>query len=347
MFVSDFHLGTRKRTSEKQSPCHRAGRRILIGGAVAAVVLLAQMASAESSVDISTGVTYVERVSGPLKADIYVPKGDGPFPGMIVVHGGAWAMGTREQLAGAALFLAEHGYTAVSIEYRLAPQDKWPAQIYDCAAAVRFMRTHAREYKIDPTRIGGYGYSAGGHLVALLGAIKGDELREPGVAADAPSARLQAVLAGGAPCDFRSLAPDSDRIAYWLGGTPAQKPDAYRDASPANYVTAESPPMFFFHGGSDELVPIRSPQAMVERLRDAGVTADFYTVQGAGHIPAALDPMAREHALQFADRVLKAKGADATTIAADKGGTGNTRADAAHEDAAARSSDAVEMSHAQ
>jgi triacylglycerol lipase len=187
----------------------------LIAAATLALTLPLQRVSAESNVDISTGVTYVQRDAGPLKADIYVPKGEGPFPGVLVVHGGAWAIGTREQLAGAALFLAEHGYTAVSIEYRLAPQDKWPAQIYDCAAAVRWMREHASQYKIDPNKIGGFGYSAGGHLVALLGVLKDEELREPGVAADAPSARLQLVLAGGAPCDFRLLPPDNDRLAYW------------------------------------------------------------------------------------------------------------------------------------
>jgi acetyl esterase/lipase len=316
---------------------------LVVAAAVMAIGVTAvggSATAAESSVDISTGVTYAQRDSGPLKADVYVPKGAGPFPGMIVVHGGAWAMGTREQLAGAALFLAEHGYTAVAIEYRLAPQDKWPAQIYDCEAAVRWMRAHAAEYKIDPARIGGYGYSAGGHLVALLGALTDDQLREPGVSPDAPSARLQVVLAGGAPCDFRSLPPDSDRVAYWLGGTPAQKQDVYRDASPANYITATAPPMFFFHGDSDELVPIRSPQKMVERLKEAGVTADFYIVKGAGHIPAALDQTAREKALAFADHVLKGAptAAEAVKIG-DMGGGG--------EDGPARSNGGVETSHVQ
>jgi acetyl esterase/lipase len=305
-------------------------RWIALVAALVTMALWLEPAAAESEVDISTGVAYCQRDAGPLKADIYLPKGVGPFPGMLVVHGGAWAMGTREQLAGAALFLAEHGYTAVSIEYRLAPQDKWPAQIYDCAAAVRWMRAHASEYKIDPTRIGAFGYSAGGHLAALLGVLGDDQLRESGVAADAPSARLQVVLAGGAPCDFRVIAPDSDRLAYWLGGTPAEKPDAYRDASPANYVTASASPMFFFHGESDELVQIRSPQKMVERLRELGVPAEFYTVKGAGHIPAALDQTAREKALAFADHVLK-----------------GVPLPAEQEDASASTNTAIETNHAE
>jgi triacylglycerol lipase len=273
--------------------------------ATIACLASAEMASADTNVDISTGVVFAQRDAGPLKADVFVPKGEGPFPGMLVVHGGAWMMGTREQLAGAALFLAEHSYVAVAIDYRLAPQDKWPAQIYDCSAAVRWMREHAKEYKIDPAKIGAFGYSAGGHLVALLGVLKDDELREPGVAADSPSAQLQVVLAGGAPCDFRLIPPDNDRLAYWLGGTPSDKPDAYRDASPAKYVAAGDPPMFFFHGDSDELVQMRSPQKMVERLHDLGIESEFYTVKDAGHIPAAMDQGARQRALEFADHVLK------------------------------------------
>ena len=187
-------------------------------------------------------------------------------------------------MAGIAQGLAKHGYTAVAISYRLAPQDKFPAQIYDCQAAVRWLRANAAKYKVDPDRIGGFGYSAGGHLVALLGALDDDDFREPGVPADAPSARLQVVVAGGAPCDFRVLPADSERLAYWLGGTPAEKPDAYREASPASYVTSDDPPMFFFHGETDELVPIRSPQRMVDELKEAGVPVEMCEVAGAGHI---------------------------------------------------------------
>jgi acetyl esterase/lipase len=310
-------------------PC--GGGPILVSAAAIAFSPVAQAAVAEPTIEITPGVTFVQRDSGPLKADLYVPKGAGPFPAVLVIHGGGWMMGTREQLAGAAVYLAEHGYTAVTIEYRLAPQDKWPAQIYDCAAAVRWMRAHASEYKIDPTRIGAYGYSAGGHLAALLGVLKDDELREPGVAADAPSARVNVVLAGGAPCDFRAIPPDNDRLAYWLGGTPADKPDAYRDASPINYVTADDPPMYFFHGDSDELVPIRSPEKMVEKLRSAGVATDFYEVKGAGHIPAAMDKEALARAMAFADHVLK--GEPLKTETANTGtenGTARASDDASH-----------------
>jgi triacylglycerol lipase len=214
-------------------------------------------------------------------------------------------MGSRAQLAAVAMALAQRGYTAAAISYRLAPEHPFPAQLHDCQAAVRWLRRQAAEYKIDPSHIGGYGYSAGGQLVALLGTLGDDAIREPGLPGSAPSARLQAVVAGGAPCDFRPLPPHSQSLAYWLGGTRAANPEAYRLASPAAFVTADDPPMFFFHGARDALVPIRSPQRMMELLANSGVAAEMYTVERSGHFTALFDSEALRLAVAFTDRYLK------------------------------------------
>jgi acetyl esterase/lipase len=261
--------------------------------------------AAEPAGDVFRNRIYIERESGPLGADLYVPPGKGPFPAVLVVHGGAWTMGSRVQLATVAMSLAQHGYTAATISYRLAPQHPFPAQIYDCQAAVRWLRQQAAEFKIDSTRIGGFGYSAGGQLVALLGTLGDQDFREAGVADDAPSARLQAVVAGGAPCDFRVLPANSRRLAYWLGDTRAARPEAYRIASPAAFISADDPPMFFFHGAQDLLVPISSPKRMVELLSGVGVAAEMRTIQNAGHIEALLDSETLQLALAFVDRYLK------------------------------------------
>jgi triacylglycerol lipase len=275
---------------------------------VLCVLLWARATDAsEPDVDVVRNQVYVERESGALAADIYRPQGSGPFPGVLVVHGGAWTMGTRAQLAAVALALAKHGYTAAAISYPLAPKDPFPAQIYDCQAAVRWLRENAGEFKIDPARIGGFGYSAGGQLVALLGTLGDDDFREKGIPADAPSSRLQAVVAGGAPCDFRMLPANSPRLAYRLGGTRSDKPEAYRFASPAAFISSDDPPMFFFHGAKDALVPIRSPRRMVELLAISGVSAEFHTIQGAGHIGALFDRETLKMALAFADRNLKSE----------------------------------------
>lgn len=252
------------------------------------------------SFDVAYGEVYANHESGPLKADLYVPTSEGPHPGVLVVHGGAWYTGTRAQLAGVARRLASNGFTAVAISYRLAPQHKFPAQIEDCKTAVRWMREHADRLKLDPSRIGGFGYSAGAHLVALLGTTDPDDGLE-GVddPSTAPSTRLQAVCGGGAPCDFRPMPPDNKMLAFWLGGTPAEQPEQYRRASPAEFVSADDPPMFFFHGEADRLVPAESPQRMVAALRSVGVPADLYIAPKMGHLIAVMDPTSLEKSLRF------------------------------------------------
>jgi acetyl esterase/lipase len=193
--------------------------------------------------------------------------------------------------------LAEDGYTCVSINYRLAPKHRFPAQIEDCRAAVAWMRAHQDKLKLDPKRIAGFGYSAGGHLVSLLATA--DVLK------DEPDTRLQCVVAGGAPCDFRPLPAKWDFLAYWLGGTREANPEAYELASPMKYVTADDPPAFFYHGEEDKLVPRFSPEQMVESLKKAGVDASIYLVPKAGHIEAFFSDDAVGKAISFLNLQLK------------------------------------------
>ncbi len=254
-------------------------------------------------------VTYVERDGGPLLADVLVPPGEGPFPAVLVVHGGAWMTGNKSKMAPVGRLLAEHGYVACTINYRLAPKNPFPAQIEDCKAAVRFLRSHAAEYHLDPQRIGAFGYSAGGHLVALLGTTDpASGLEGSDAPADGPSTRIQCVVAGGAPCDFRAMPPGNQRLAYWLGGTRAEKPDAYELASPTKFVSKDDPPVFFYHGEADSLVPPDSPRGMHAELKTAGVPSELFTVPKAGHVEAVRDPAALAAALEFLDKHLKGAG---------------------------------------
>ena len=299
-----------------------ASRACLVSVTWLLVCVAAPAAEVKHAYTHDRGVTYSSPGGQRLKAEVYAPKGAGPFPGVLVVHGGAWRLGNRFHLAFAAERLAERGYTAVSIDYRLAPKHVYPAQIEDCQAAVRWMRTHAKKYRIDAERIGGYGYSAGGHLVALLGVL-GDEddagamgdakndgepsrdARAAGKAADQPSARLQAVVAGGAPVNFELLPRNTKALAYWLGGTRGEKPDVYRQASPTTHVTADDPPMFFFHGAADALVPRLSPQVMVGLLTAVKVPAKMHVIEDAGHIQAMFDAQALEASIAFLDERLQ------------------------------------------
>ncbi|WP_428307388.1 alpha/beta hydrolase fold domain-containing protein [Lacipirellula sp.] len=284
------------------------GRRIL-GLALAAASLLAAGQQAFSGeFKAKYGEIYAERESGPLKADLYIPEGEGPFPGVLVVHGGAWRMGARGDISGAAQMLAQHGFTAIAISYRLAPAHKFPAQILDCKEAIRWMRTNAKQLKIDPDHIGGFGYSAGAHLVSLLGTTdEKDGLEGVNDPKSVPSTRIQCVACGGAPCDLRPLPADVDGLAFFLGGSRAQCPEQYRLASPAAFVTPDDPPMFFYHGEDDQLVPIASPENMQVALKAAGIASDLYVVPYLGHTAAAVDRKAIERSIAFLEDHLKPK----------------------------------------
>jgi len=225
-----------------------------------------------------------------LKADIYLPPGEGPFPGVLCIHGGAWATGNKSQVTTIARRLAAAGYVAVAINYRLAPKHQFPAQFEDCRAALRWMQHRAEEYRIDEKRLAAWGYSAGGHLAALLAT------REKA---------LKTAVAGGAPCDFRDIPDDETALSYWLGGTRAEIPRLYEAASPAAYVSANTRPIFFYHGRQDRLVDIGHPMAMATLLRERGVTTRLHVLEEAGHIKAFVDGKAVEAGIKFLDEIFK------------------------------------------
>ena len=168
--------------------------------------------------------------SGPgyeLTLDVYVPDRPSLAPALLAVHGGSWRSGTKLNWFRHARKLARAGFVVVAINYRHAPEFKFPAQIHDCKAAVRWMRRHAGEYGIDPDRIGAIGYSAGGHLVALLATSDVDDGLEGDLAAgdQGISSRVQAVAIGGAPCHFEWIDEDSRTLNFWLGSTRRQNPE--------------------------------------------------------------------------------------------------------------------------
>ena len=113
---------------------------------------------------------------------------------------------------------------------------------------------------------------------------------------------------------------DSDRVAFWIGGTRDKMPNEYRDASPASFITADDPPMYFFHGQQDLLVPVESPTEMVKLLKGAHVTAEMCVVNDAGHIQALFDRGALEHGLAFADKYLKTEPVGKTLAEPQTGG---------------------------
>lgn len=229
-----------------------------------------------------------------LQGDLYQPRGAGPFPGVVMVHGGGWDGRDRRDMDGISKKLARRGYLVLNIDYRLAPQFLYPASLEDTRQATRWLRANARALKLDAGRIAGWGYSAGAHLVALA------------ATADAGAAtRLQAVVAGGLPSDLPHY-PVSPIITRYIGAPYAQKEAVWIEASPARRVTKDSPPMFVYHGSWDRLVYPDDAQTMKAALDAAGVRNELYLVHGLGHILTfVLGFGAETSGMDFLDRTLR------------------------------------------
>lgn len=224
-----------------------------------------------------------------------MPNGRGPFPGVLVVHGGSWKRGNKQRMARIAERLAQRGYVAVSIDYRLAPADRFPAQLQDCQAAVRWMRVNAGRLQLDPARIAGFGYSAGAHLVALLATSSDDD--------GLPDARLQAAVLGATPVDLAQF-PENAVFESVLGFSVEERPDLYSLASPLTFVTPDDPPMFLYHGADDWMVDASHSHRMLEALERAQVPTTYLEVPG-GHVATFLfDEEPVRHAIDFLDRWL-------------------------------------------
>ncbi len=229
------------------------------------------------------------RVDGEaIHADMFRPDDEAIYPLVIVIHGGAWSAGDKWNVADHARELAQAGFVAVAINYRLAPAHPLPEQISDCRAALVWAVSQAERWRADPRRVCLWGYSAGGHLASLLATAPLPN--DPAVCA---------VVAGGAPCDFEFLSRDSTALAHVLGGTREQIPDVYLQASPMEHATAEAPPFFFFHGETDALVPPSCSRRMYARLRELQVESEYHLVPARGHFMTFIDPQSRRLAIDF------------------------------------------------
>jgi acetyl esterase/lipase len=220
-----------------------------------------------------------------LHAEIAYPKGAvGPLPAVIYIHGGGWIGGSHKQAPIAEL--AKAGYFAASIEYRLSGEAKWPAQIEDCMLGVRWLRANAAKYGVDPNRIGVWGASAGGHLVACLGTMADEKALQvggyPGV-----SSGVQAVVDYFGPTDFvdpGKYTPAAIELTEQLFGVSHQEnPELWRSGSPLAFVKAGDPPMLMIHGEQDGLVPIAQSLVFDTALTKAGVPHQLVIVKNADH----------------------------------------------------------------
>ena len=239
--------------------------------------------------NVARDLTYVVSNGQRQRLDIAWPKHGGPHPLVILIHGGGWSGGDKSAYLSEMRVLAGQGYAAASVSYRLAsaPFNVFPAAVEDVRCAVRWLRTNAATYEIDPSRIAAMGSSAGGHLSAMLGTAANVE----GLDGDCPireaSPRVSAVVAVAGPHDIRTAGPlDSNQRAMvenFLGTSPEADPERALLASPAVHADAGDPPFLLIHGTADDVVPIHQSRSMRDTLRAAGVPVTLLELHGVGH----------------------------------------------------------------
>ncbi len=244
------------------------------------------------------------------RLDLFVPgfpAGQNVIPRPLVVwfHGGSWKWGNKNGCP--ILWLSDYGYAVASVNYRLSQHAKFPAQIEDCKAAIRFLRAHAGEYGVDPERVGVWGASAGGHLAALLGTTGHTRDFDAGDHLD-QSSRVQCVIDWFGPTDFLRYGnppePGADTpesaITDLLGGTISQDCAQARRASPVYFVQPDAAPFLIVHGDADRVVPLQQSEELDAALKKAGVESTLEVVPGAGHSgPEFLQQRYLEEAARF------------------------------------------------
>ena len=278
------------------------------------------------NVQVTRDVVYGKGGARDLKLDIAHPKQRPaePMPVLVWIHGGGWRAGNKTGGMRRLLPFAQRGYFCASIEYRLTGEAIFPAQIHDCKCAIRYLRAKARQYHLAPDRIGVWGSSAGGHLVALLGTSGGvKELEGTGGWPD-QSSRVQAVCDFCGPSDFaamveskRPLSRDPSRAPEMLlfGGPFEKVKDKARQASPVTHASADDPPFLIVHGDEDPVVPLDQGFRMYKALLKAGASPDLYIADGVGH-GIGMTPQVTQEVTAFFDKHLR--GARPSTPAAAK-----------------------------
>ena len=268
-------------------------------------------ATLPAGVRVVKDIVYTRVGTRDLLLDLYLPeKQEGVLPVVVWVYGGAFRGGSKNDgQTGTATWLVPRGYAVAAFNYRLSQDAKFPAQIEDCKAAVRWVRANATTYQLDPNRIAAWGASAGGHLSAMLGTSSSTK----------DSSRVQAVVDFYGPTDFLKMdgaaipggqkhdPPDSPE-SQLVGGPIQENKDKVARANPITYVSADAPPFLILHGERDPLVPVNQSELLFEALKAAGANVTFHKIAGAGHGgPQFGTPMICAMVLAFLDLHLKGK----------------------------------------
>lgn len=247
---------------------------------------------AVADVNYALNREYNQVAGQSLQLDVAWPKTPGPHPLVVTIHGGGWRSGDRLGFREVVAWLAGQGYAAATLDYRLINQPQagdnlFPAAVQDVRCALRWLRAHAAEFSIDPTRVVALGGSAGGHLSSMLGVASDVAGLDGACATSGQELRVLATVSLAGPQDLRKSsgfdASNLYLVTDFLGCAPEDCPAKASLASPQAHVNAGDPPFLLLHGQADALVPISQSRGMHAALHQAGVRATLVEVPGLGH----------------------------------------------------------------
>jgi acetyl esterase/lipase len=265
---------------------------------------------AGDEVEIKKDVVYGTGGGEEMRLDIASPAGlDHPVPAIIAIHGGGWMQGQRQDMTEIIKRAAKHGFVAATVSYRLAPKHRFPAQVEDVKCAVRYLRSHASELKIDPDHFGAIGISAGAHLAMMLGTLDPSDGLEGDGGNPEVSSKVQAVVSFVGPVNLvRTSYTDTQEqiLEAFFGGKPLNKIADCRRASPLVYINEGDAPMLLFFGTKDPLIDSDQAPQISEALTKANVPGRVEMLLGAGHGWAGEElERTLDASWQFFDQTLK------------------------------------------
>jgi acetyl esterase len=238
-------------------------------------------AAAQRELTITQDIEYSHPGETSLRLDAFVPGGSGPFPALIALHGGGWVTGDKQEWDNTCRTLAMMGFACFSIDYRLAPEHPYPAAVDDALAAVQWVRDHASEYEVDPTRLGAIGSSAGAHLAAMIGYT--------GTGSTDAGTRVRVIVLWSPVTDITTLLPDRanvneahQNVHDFLNCDLTDCATKEKEASPVTYVDPSDPPTMIANS-IDEQIPLAQAQELAATLQDAGVPGNLHVVAGHNH----------------------------------------------------------------
>jgi acetyl esterase/lipase len=252
-------------------------------------------------------VVYQQHKDRALHFDAFFTTKQKLNPAVIMIHGGGWRSGNKNQMQDMAREIASKGYSCFAIEYRLSLEAKYPEGIIDVKNAIKFIKDNAKKFNVDPNKIAVLGCSSGGQMAALIGTTNEILDFEDKTFKSKSSSKVQAIIDIDGVLAFKHPeSSEGDMAAFWLGGTYDEKPENWKNASALNHTNKGSPPILFinssfarFHAGRDDMIAILNQYKIYNEVK---------TIENSPHSFWFFEPWFREtveYTIQFLDKIFK------------------------------------------